>query len=70
MKKVLLAGFAGLLGASAWAQTNVEFPTLPDGSAWVSGLLTLFVSAAAIGLGVMGLRFVVRMIRAGVTGMK
>jgi len=29
----------------------------------------LFVSAAAIGLGVMGLRFVVRMIRAGI-GMK
>ena len=69
MKKVLLAGLAGLLGASAWAQTNVEFPTLPDGGAWVSGLLTLFVSAAAIGLGVMGLRFVVRMIRSGI-GMK
>lgn len=66
MKKVLLAGFAGLLSASAWAQTNIEFPYLPDGSDWVSGLLSLFVSAAAIGLGVLGLRFVVRMIRAGI----
>jgi hypothetical protein len=54
-----------LAAMKASAQTAVTFPTLPDGSAWVNSLTTLFISAAALGLGILGLKFVISMISAG-----
>lgn len=64
---LMLAIMAIALAApTVFGQTNVvEFPSLPDGSAWISGLTTIFVSAAGLGLGILGLRFVIRMIAAG-----
>lgn len=59
------------VGAVAQAQTSiVSFPDLPVGSTWVTGLTTLFVSAAGLGLGILGLRFVIGMIKAGLGSRK
>jgi len=58
--------FLSLALIPASAQTSVvDFPTLPDGATWVEGLTTIFVSAAGLGLGILGLRLVIRMIRKG-----
>jgi len=44
----------------------IDFPALPV-SDWVTvGLTTTFVSAAALGLGILGCRWVVSMIKVGV----
>lgn len=48
----------------------VTFPDLPSGASWVTGLTTLFVSAAGLGLGILGLRFVISMIAAGIARRK
>lgn len=55
----------------AQAETSiVTFPDLPSGTAWVTGLQTLFIAAAGLGLGILGLRFVVSMIAAGLARRK
>lgn len=68
----MAALFLILLGVSpALAETSiVTFPDLPSGSAWVTGLTTLFVSVAGLGLGILGLRLVIRMIKAGLAARK
>lgn len=65
-KKFLLT-LAIILGASLpmFAQTAITFPTLPDGGDWVTALTAIFISAAGLGLGILGLRLVIRMIKAG-----
>jgi hypothetical protein len=64
--RMLVFVFALVLGLSVQAQSSVvDFPTLPSGAAWVTGLTTIFVSAAGLGLGILGLRLVIRMIKAG-----
>lgn len=69
---VLLAVVAlVVVGQSAIAQTSVvSFPDLPEGTSWVTGLTTLFAAAAGLGLGILGLRFVIRMIAAGLAARK
>lgn len=69
---VLLAVVALVVfGQSAIAQTSVvSFPDLPSGTDWVTGLTTLFAAAAGLGLGILGLRFVVGMIKAGLAARK
>jgi len=54
------------VGVSAQAQSDlVTFPSLPSGDAWVSGLTEIFVAAAGLGLGILGLKLVIGMIKAG-----
>jgi len=69
--KKLIVFVALAVPALCLADTSiVTFPDLPSGSAWVTGLTTLFVSAAGLGLGILGLRFVVSMIAAGLARRK
>lgn len=70
-KKYLLA-LAFILGAALpmFAQTDITFPTLPSGDSWVTGLKALFISAAAVGLGILGLKYVIRMLSAGLAKMR
>lgn len=68
--KRLYAGVLSLVclfvALSSQAATSiVTFPDLPSGDSWVTGLTTIFVSAAGLGLGIVGLRLVIRMIRSG-----
>lgn len=67
--KKLVAGIAflwALCNAQVLlAQSAVTFPTLPDSADWMSDLWTVFTSAAALGLGILGLGLVIRMIRRG-----
>jgi len=56
---------------SANAQSDlVTFPDLPSGTAWVTGLTSIFVAAAGLGLGILGLRLVIGMIKAGLARRK
>lgn len=69
--RLLSVLLAVCFGATAQAATSiVTFPDLPSGDAWVTGLTTLFVSAAGLGLGILGLRFVISMIVAGLARRK
>lgn len=72
MFKRLIGIWAIVIGSvvGAMAQTTVEFPTLPSGSAWVTGLTSIFIAAAGLGLGILGLRFVISMISAGLARRK
>jgi hypothetical protein len=56
------------LGAPGQSFFGVPTVQLPDGSSWPPVLAGLFAAAAALGLGILGLKFVVLMIRSGIGG--
>lgn len=67
---VLLLAWPSFAGPSNqyWLDTLLVMDSnvYQGASDWVTGLLSVFILAAGLGLGAIGLRFVVRMIRAGV----
>lgn len=74
MKKHMAAFLAILIllvvtGAQA-ATSVVTFPDLPASTDWTSGLETVFIAAAGLGLGILGLRLVIGMIKAGLGSRK